>query len=162
MEFLQHLQVIEAEIQQKFGTNQQALMEAQERYKEEPDIAKLMLEMKMLLFGEQQFAEIQEAERQASLNMPTDMSPERFFALMQRHMSMLGAPPLSALPPRFSRARPHRRLSPIAQMASSSRSCRRRGARRPTPHSRSGRSTSTSCCSRASRSCRRASCPRRA
>jgi hypothetical protein len=89
MEFMQQLQVIEAEIGERFGTNQAALMEAQDKFSSDPEIAALMLEMKKILFGEEQFNEIQEAERQAALNLPAHMTSESFYVVMEKHMAML-------------------------------------------------------------------------
>jgi len=89
MEFMQQLQVIEAEIGERFGTNQAALMEAQDKFSSDPEIAALMLEMKKILFGEEQFNEIQEAERQAALNLPDHMTADSFFTVMEKHMAML-------------------------------------------------------------------------
>jgi hypothetical protein len=64
-------------------------MEAQDKYASDPEIAELMLEMKRILFGEEQFNEIQEAERQAALNLPSHMTSEIFFTVMEKHMAML-------------------------------------------------------------------------
>jgi len=90
-EFMEKLAAIEKEIGQRFGTNQAALMEAQDKYSADPEIAALMNKMKLLLFGEEQFNAIQEAEAAAAANMPKDMTAEKFAGVMRAHMAALDA-----------------------------------------------------------------------
>ena len=79
------------EIQQQFGADQEALMAAQERYKEDPDVAGLMHNIKLLFFGPEQVAELEANERRAEDNLPAGMTIEKFLPIFESHVATVHA-----------------------------------------------------------------------
>jgi hypothetical protein len=90
-ELVQRLQVIEGEIQQQFGADQEALMAAQELHKEDAEVAALMREIKLLFFGAEQVAEIEANERRAEGNLPAGMTAEKFLPVFDAHVAHVHA-----------------------------------------------------------------------
>ena len=79
------------EIQQQFGADQEALMAAQERFKEDPDVAALMRDIKLLFFGPEQVAELEANERRADDNLPAGMTVEKFLPIFDAHVATVHA-----------------------------------------------------------------------
>ncbi len=73
------------QIQASHGVDQFALMEAQSKYGDDPEIASLMAKLRTQFFGEDQMAELEELQKEA----PPDMTGEAFLAIMQKHMGIL-------------------------------------------------------------------------
>ena len=54
MEIQEGLQTIELKLQEQYGIDQLKLMEAQNKYHEDPEIAELMNKLRLQFFGENQ------------------------------------------------------------------------------------------------------------
>lgn len=54
MEIQEGLQTIELKLQEQYGIDQFRLMEAQNKYQEDPEIAELMNKLRLQFFGENQ------------------------------------------------------------------------------------------------------------
>lgn len=81
------LESLEKEIQAARGIGQWELMEAQQKYREDPEIAERLQALRVLFFGEESIPEWDAMEAAA----PADMTQDKFLHIMKEHMAVLEA-----------------------------------------------------------------------
>jgi hypothetical protein len=79
------LESIEKEIQEARGIEQWELMEAQQKFAAEPEIAERMHALRLIFFGEETMEDMSALEAAA----PASMTSERFYSMMKEHMAVL-------------------------------------------------------------------------